>query len=74
MIEVVCSDPAASQEGRSLSASPRAGDVPSCHAATALAKELLHWYTTRDLATMCTDAWSYEQNQISLDSGLESGA
>ncbi len=40
--------------------SRRAGDIAACYAQPLLAKELLGWQATRDLQTMCTDAWRWQ--------------
>ncbi len=39
----------------------RAGDVASCYADPAMARDLLGWHALRDLQTMCTDAWRWQQ-------------
>jgi UDP-glucose 4-epimerase len=38
----------------------RAGDIASCYADPALALALLGWRAQRDLATMCADAWRWQ--------------
>jgi len=38
----------------------RAGDVAACYADPTLALELLGWRATRDLHTMCADAWRWQ--------------
>ena len=38
----------------------REGDIASCYADPAQAAELLGWRATRDLQTMCTDAWRWQ--------------
>jgi UDP-glucose 4-epimerase len=38
----------------------RAGDIASCYADPALALSLLGWRAQRDLATMCIDAWRWQ--------------
>jgi UDP-glucose 4-epimerase len=38
----------------------RPGDVAACYAEPALAKEFLGWQATRDLQTMCADAWRWQ--------------
>ncbi len=38
----------------------RPGDVASCYADPALARELLGWQATRDLEEMCADAWRWQ--------------
>ena len=42
----------------------RAGDIAQCWADPSLAERLLGWKTTRSLATMCADAWRWQQNAI----------
>ena len=37
----------------------RAGDIATCYANAAKAKELLGWEATRDLDQMCRDAWNF---------------
>lgn len=39
----------------------RAGDIAACYAEPLLAKELLGWQATRDLQTMCADAWRWQR-------------
>ncbi len=39
----------------------RPGDVGSCYAEPALAKELLGWTATRGVEQMCADAWRWQQ-------------
>lgn len=39
----------------------RAGDVASCYADPAVARRLLGWQATRDLQSMCGDAWRWQQ-------------
>ena len=41
----------------------RAGDLPTCYAATDKAARLLHWHAEKDLADMCRDAWRWQQSQ-----------
>lgn len=41
----------------------RAGDLPTCYAATDKAARLLHWHAEKDLADMCRDAWHWQQSQ-----------
>ena len=41
----------------------RAGDLPTCYAATDKAAQLLHWHAEKDLADMCRDAWRWQQSQ-----------
>jgi UDP-glucose 4-epimerase len=38
----------------------RAGDIDSCYADPALARELLGWSATRDLDAMCVDSWRWQ--------------
>ena len=38
----------------------RPGDIAACYAEPTLAKELLGWQATRDLQTMCSDAWRWQ--------------
>jgi len=40
----------------------RQGDIAQCWADTHLAKQLLGWQATRDIDTMCTDAWRWQQS------------
>ena len=40
----------------------RDGDVAACYAAPAAAQDLLGWQAQRDLATMCADAWRWQNN------------
>ncbi|WP_342618722.1 UDP-glucose 4-epimerase GalE [Rhodoferax sp. GW822-FHT02A01] len=40
----------------------RPGDIAACYAEPTLAKELLAWQATRDLKTMCADAWRWQKN------------
>jgi UDP-glucose 4-epimerase len=40
----------------------RPGDVAACYANPALAQSLLGWQATRDLQTMCADAWRWQNN------------
>ncbi len=39
----------------------RPGDIDTCYADPTLAKEELGWQATRDLETMCADAWRWQQ-------------
>jgi UDP-glucose 4-epimerase len=39
----------------------RPGDVASCYADPAMARELLGWQTTRTLADMCADSWRWQR-------------
>ncbi len=38
----------------------RPGDIASCYADPALAYELMGWRATRDLDSMCRDAWRWQ--------------
>ena len=38
----------------------RPGDIASCYADTSLAKQLLGWSSTRDIAEACADAWRWQ--------------
>jgi len=38
----------------------RPGDIAACYAEPTLARELLGWQATRDLQTMCADAWRWQ--------------
>jgi len=40
----------------------RQGDIAACYANPSRAKELLGWQASRDLQTMCTDAWRWQSN------------
>ncbi len=40
----------------------RAGDIASCYADPGHAAELLGWRATRDLQTMCADAWRWQSS------------
>ncbi|CEG29121.1 UDP-glucose 4-epimerase GalE [Bacillus sp. B-jedd] len=40
----------------------RPGDIASCYAETAKAKDELGWEAKLDLVAMCRDAWRFEQN------------
>lgn len=40
----------------------RAGDIAKCYADPSYAKEVLGWVATRDLKTMCSDAWKWQSN------------
>jgi UDP-glucose 4-epimerase len=39
----------------------RPGDIATCYADPAKAERLLDWKATRDLATMCSDGWRWQQ-------------
>lgn len=39
----------------------RPGDIATCYADPSLAKRLLGWSATRDLAAMCADGWRWQQ-------------
>jgi UDP-glucose 4-epimerase len=40
----------------------RTGDVAACYANPMRAQQLLGWQATRDLETMCADAWRWQSN------------
>lgn len=40
----------------------RAGDVAACYANPTRAQQLLEWRATRDLETMCADAWRWQRS------------
>jgi UDP-glucose 4-epimerase len=40
----------------------RPGDIAACYANPSLADQLLGWRATRDLQTMCADAWRWQNN------------
>jgi UDP-glucose 4-epimerase len=40
----------------------RPGDIAACYANPVLAQQLLGWQATRDLQTMCADAWRWQSN------------
>ena len=40
----------------------RSGDIAACYAEPTLAKELLGWHATRNLQTMCADAWRWQSS------------
>ena len=40
----------------------RPGDIAACYADPTTAKEVLGWQATRDLKTMCADAWNWQRN------------
>ncbi|UCV05422.1 UDP-glucose 4-epimerase GalE [Dechloromonas denitrificans] len=40
----------------------RPGDIAACYADPSLAAASLGWQATRDIATMCRDAWNWQQN------------
>lgn len=40
----------------------RAGDVAACYANPTRAQQLLGWQATRDLETMCADAWRWQSS------------
>ncbi len=40
----------------------RAGDIAVCYADPALAEQMLGWHAEKDLATMCADAWRWQQH------------
>ncbi|MEO6626791.1 MAG: UDP-glucose 4-epimerase GalE [Burkholderiaceae bacterium] len=51
-------------------ATRRAGDIASCYADPALAGDLLGWHATRDLQTMCRDAWRWQDGNPSGYKGV----
>jgi UDP-glucose 4-epimerase len=63
VLEVVAAFAAASGRAIPYEIRPRRpGDVASCWADSTRAQQLLGWRATRDLATMCTDAWRWQSN------------
>jgi UDP-glucose 4-epimerase len=63
VLEVVAAFAAASGRAIPYEIRPRRpGDVASCWADPSRAQQLLGWSATRDLATMCTDAWRWQSN------------
>jgi UDP-glucose 4-epimerase len=40
----------------------RTGDVAACYANPTRAQQLLGWQATRDLQTMCADAWRWQRS------------
>ena len=63
VLEVVAAFAAASGRAIPYEIRPRRpGDVASCWADPSRAQQLLGWHATRDLATMCTDAWRWQSN------------
>ena len=63
VLEVVAAFAAASGRAIPYEIRPRRpGDVASCWADPTRAQQLLGWRATRDLATMCTDAWRWQSN------------
>lgn len=40
----------------------RAGDIAACYADPSLAKQLIGWQATKNLQTMCEDAWRWQVN------------
>ena len=40
----------------------RPGDVASCYASAEKAEKLLKWKATRDLKSMCSSAWKWQEN------------
>jgi UDP-glucose 4-epimerase len=63
VLEVVAAFAAASGRAIPYEIRPRRpGDVASCWADPSQAQQLLGWRATRDLATMCTDAWRWQSN------------
>lgn len=45
-----------------VTASRRPGDIAACYADASRARELLGWVTTRDIDTICADAWRWQKN------------
>jgi UDP-glucose 4-epimerase len=41
---------------------PRPGDAASCYASVEKAERLLKWKATRDIKSMCSDAWKWQQS------------
>jgi UDP-glucose 4-epimerase len=41
---------------------PRHGDAASCYASVEKAERLLKWKATRDIKSMCSDAWKWQQS------------
>ena len=39
----------------------RPGDIAVCYADASRARDLLHWTASRDLETMCRDAWNWQK-------------
>ena len=39
----------------------RPGDVASCYASVEKAEKLLKWKATRDLKSMCSSAWKWQE-------------
>jgi UDP-glucose 4-epimerase len=63
VLEVVAAFAAASGRAIPYEIRPRRpGDVASCWADPSRAQQLLGWRATRELATMCTDAWRWQSN------------
>ena len=63
VLEVVAAFAAASGRAIPYEIRPRRpGDVASCWADPSRAQQLLGWRATRNLATMCTDAWRWQSN------------
>ncbi len=57
-------DQFASSSGRSIPyeiAHRRPGDVASCYASTEKAEKLFNWKATRDLESMCSSAWKWQE-------------
>lgn len=42
----------------------RQGDIATCYADASKAKEELGWEATRDINTMCKDAWNFTKNNV----------
>jgi UDP-glucose 4-epimerase len=63
VLEVVAAFAAASGRPVAYEIRPRRlGDVAACWADPSRAQALLGWRATRDLATMCADAWRWQSN------------
>jgi UDP-glucose 4-epimerase len=63
VLEVVAAFAAASGRAIPYEIRPRRpGDVAACWADPSRAQQLLGWRATRDLATMCSDAWRWQSN------------
>ena len=43
----------------------RAGDVAECWADTSKAQQILGWHAKKSLTDMCTDAWMWQQKNLS---------
>ena len=61
VLEVIRAFEKASNQKINYKIAPRrAGDIATCYANPALAKELLDWVATRDIEQMCKDAWNWQ--------------